>query len=117
MSGVDGNLKVYGLERLRIADGSIMPHVTTGNTIDLVSSSASAPGRSQNSALIVMRPCTFQPSRRSPAPLIAGRLQKPGRRPPIARWSRGRAQTSPAAGNLRAPSDPTCSSSGVSTVT
>jgi choline dehydrogenase len=33
MSVVDGNLKVYGLERLRIADGSIMPRVTTGNTM------------------------------------------------------------------------------------
>jgi choline dehydrogenase-like flavoprotein len=33
MSVVDGNLKVYGLDRLRIADGSIMPRVTTGNTM------------------------------------------------------------------------------------
>jgi choline dehydrogenase len=33
MSVVDGNLKVYGIERLRIADGSIMPRVTTGNTM------------------------------------------------------------------------------------
>jgi choline dehydrogenase len=33
MSVVDGNLKVYGLEHLRIADGSIMPRVTTGNTM------------------------------------------------------------------------------------
>lgn len=32
MSVVDGELKVYGIERLRIADGSIMPRVTTGNT-------------------------------------------------------------------------------------
>jgi choline dehydrogenase len=31
MSVVDGNLKVYGIENLRIADGSIMPRVTTGN--------------------------------------------------------------------------------------
>jgi choline dehydrogenase len=30
---VDGTLKVYGIERLRIADGSIMPRVTTGNTM------------------------------------------------------------------------------------
>jgi hypothetical protein len=30
---VDGNLKVYGIENLRITDGSIMPHVTTGNTM------------------------------------------------------------------------------------
>ena len=33
MSVVDGNLRVYGIERLRIADGSIMPRVTTGNTM------------------------------------------------------------------------------------
>jgi choline dehydrogenase len=32
MSVVDGNLKVYGLNGLRVADGSIMPRVTTGNT-------------------------------------------------------------------------------------
>jgi choline dehydrogenase len=30
---VDGNLKVYGVENLRIAGGSIMPRVTTGNTM------------------------------------------------------------------------------------
>jgi len=33
MSVVDGNLKIYGIENLRIADGSIMPRVTTGNTM------------------------------------------------------------------------------------
>jgi choline dehydrogenase len=33
MSAVDGELKVYGVEGLRIADGSIMPRVTTGNTM------------------------------------------------------------------------------------
>jgi len=33
MSVVDGSLKVYGIESLRIADGSIMPRVTTGNTM------------------------------------------------------------------------------------
>ena len=32
-SVVDGNLKVYGVDNLRIADGSIMPRVTTGNTM------------------------------------------------------------------------------------
>jgi choline dehydrogenase len=32
MSVVDTSLKVYGIEALRIADGSIMPRVTTGNT-------------------------------------------------------------------------------------
>jgi len=33
MSVVDGNLRVYGVEALRIADGSIMPQITTGNTM------------------------------------------------------------------------------------
>ena len=33
MSVVDGELRVYGLEYLRIADASIMPRVTTGNTM------------------------------------------------------------------------------------
>jgi choline dehydrogenase len=33
MSVVDGQLKVYGIENLRIADGSIMSRVTTGNTM------------------------------------------------------------------------------------
>ena len=33
MSVVNGALRVYGIERLRIADGSIMPRVTTGNTM------------------------------------------------------------------------------------
>jgi choline dehydrogenase len=33
MSVVDGHLKVHGIERLRIADASIMPHVTSGNTM------------------------------------------------------------------------------------
>lgn len=33
MSVVDGQLQVYGLEGLRIADASIMPHVTSGNTM------------------------------------------------------------------------------------
>jgi choline dehydrogenase len=32
-SVVDANLKVCGIENLRIADGSIMPRVTTGNTM------------------------------------------------------------------------------------
>jgi choline dehydrogenase-like flavoprotein len=30
---VDGDLRVYGIERLRIADGSIMPRIATGNTM------------------------------------------------------------------------------------
>jgi choline dehydrogenase len=33
MSVVDGTLKVHGTEHLRIADASIMPRVTTGNTM------------------------------------------------------------------------------------
>ena len=33
MSVVDSKLKVYGIKNLRIADGSIMPRVTTGNTM------------------------------------------------------------------------------------
>jgi choline dehydrogenase len=33
MSVVDGSLKVHGVERLRIADGSVMPRVPTGNTM------------------------------------------------------------------------------------
>jgi choline dehydrogenase len=33
MSVVDSRLQVYGIDDLRIADGSIMPRVTTGNTM------------------------------------------------------------------------------------
>jgi choline dehydrogenase len=33
MSVVDGNLKVYGIDNLRIADGSIMPRATACNTM------------------------------------------------------------------------------------
>ena len=33
MSVVDGQLRVYGIDNLRIADGSILPRVTTGNTM------------------------------------------------------------------------------------
>ncbi|HVJ53272.1 MAG TPA: GMC family oxidoreductase N-terminal domain-containing protein [Aliidongia sp.] len=33
MSVVDRTLKVYGIDNLRIGDGSIMPRVTTGNTM------------------------------------------------------------------------------------
>jgi choline dehydrogenase len=33
MSVVDSRLKVYGVENLRIADGSIMPPIATGNTM------------------------------------------------------------------------------------
>ena len=33
MSVIDGTLKVYGIERLRIAEASVMPDVTSGNTM------------------------------------------------------------------------------------
>ena len=33
MSVVNGNLMVYGIDRLRIADASILPRVSTGNTM------------------------------------------------------------------------------------
>lgn len=33
MSVVDSKLQVYGIQHLRVADGSIMPRVTTGNTM------------------------------------------------------------------------------------
>lgn len=33
MSVVDAELRVYGIDRLRVADASIMPRITTGNTM------------------------------------------------------------------------------------
>ncbi|SPM26663.1 Choline dehydrogenase or related flavoprotein, partial [Mycobacterium terramassiliense] len=33
MSVVDGHLKVYGVEGLRVADASIMPRISTANTM------------------------------------------------------------------------------------
>src|SRR5215831_3884011 len=33
MSVVDGDLRMYGTKNLRVADGSVMPRVTTGNTM------------------------------------------------------------------------------------
>jgi choline dehydrogenase len=33
MSVVDGQLKVYGIDRLRVVDASIMPEITSGNTM------------------------------------------------------------------------------------
>ena len=33
LSVVDGSLQVYGIENLRVADASVFPHVTRGNTM------------------------------------------------------------------------------------
>jgi choline dehydrogenase len=33
MSVVDGHLQVYGIEKLRVADSSVMPRIATGNTM------------------------------------------------------------------------------------
>ena len=33
VSVVDGRLKVYGIDGLRVADASIMPRITTANTM------------------------------------------------------------------------------------
>jgi|SRR5271170_3914556 len=33
MSVVDGHLNVYGFDNLRVADASIMPRITSGNTM------------------------------------------------------------------------------------
>lgn len=33
MSVVDGSLRVYGVQGLRVADASVMPHITSGNTM------------------------------------------------------------------------------------
>ena len=33
MSVVDSRLKVYGIDNLRVVDASVMPRVTTGNTM------------------------------------------------------------------------------------
>jgi choline dehydrogenase len=33
MSVVDGKLRVHGIEGLRVADASVLPRVTTGNTM------------------------------------------------------------------------------------
>jgi hypothetical protein len=49
MSVADGDLKVYGIENLRVADGSIVPRVTTGNTMAPCVIMASVPLRSHGS--------------------------------------------------------------------
>jgi len=46
MAVVDAKLKVYGIQNLRIADGSIVPRVTTGNTMAPTSSSVNVPEKS-----------------------------------------------------------------------
>jgi choline dehydrogenase len=33
MSAVDAQLRVHGLDHLRVADASVMPRVTSGNTM------------------------------------------------------------------------------------
>ena len=33
LSMVDSHLNVYGIDHLRVADGSLLPRVTTGNTM------------------------------------------------------------------------------------
>ena len=42
LSVVDANLQMYGVRNLRIADASVMPRVTTGNTMLPASLSDSA---------------------------------------------------------------------------
>lgn len=32
-SVVNGNLQIYGIENLRVADASVMPRITSGNTM------------------------------------------------------------------------------------
>jgi hypothetical protein len=46
MAVLDSQLKVYGIEHLHIADASIMPRVTTGNTMAPVSSPVNVPQKS-----------------------------------------------------------------------
>jgi choline dehydrogenase len=43
MSVVDGYLRAYGIDDLRVVDGSIIPRVTAGNTWLPASSSARVP--------------------------------------------------------------------------
>jgi choline dehydrogenase len=62
MSVVDSDLKVYGIERLRIADGSIMPRVATGNTTApcvIIGERAAEIVRNQHQMPLSL-PCTHQ---------------------------------------------------------
>ena len=45
LSVVDSQLKVYGVENLRVADASIMPRITTGNIMAPASSLAKEQGK------------------------------------------------------------------------
>jgi choline dehydrogenase len=67
ISVVDGKLKVHGLEGLRVADASILPRVTTGNTMApcvVIGERAAAILQEENDAGPGKRKgCTGQPSR------------------------------------------------------
>jgi choline dehydrogenase len=56
MSVVDGNLKVHGIDGLRVADASILPRVTTGNTM------APCVVIGEQAAAFLQRETTFQTS-------------------------------------------------------
>ena len=56
MSVVDGELKVYGVDGLRIADASILPRVTTGNTM------APCVVIGEQAAALLQPETTYQPS-------------------------------------------------------
>ena len=66
MSVVDNSLKVYGIDNLRIADGSIMPRVTTGNTMAprvIIGERAgrSVPSRTSPMSLMKLISCDVSP--------------------------------------------------------
>jgi choline dehydrogenase len=42
LSVVNGRLQVYGIDNLRIADASIMPRITTGNTMAVINGERAA---------------------------------------------------------------------------
>jgi choline dehydrogenase len=65
MSVVDGYLKVYGIDHLRIADGSIMPRVTAGNTMApcvIIGERASEILKAEYKIDLGSRICNMQPS-------------------------------------------------------